>query len=96
MRRPYAVYILCNRRRTTLYVGVTRDLSRRLHEHRMGMGSRFVHRYQLDQLVHVEWCDDAGPAIEREKQLKAGSRRRKVELIESGNPEWRDLSVLYV
>ena len=57
MRRPYAVYILCNRRRTTLYVGVTRDLSRRLHEHRTGVGSRFVHRYQLDQLVHVEWCD---------------------------------------
>jgi putative endonuclease len=95
LRRPYAVYILTNGRHTTLYVGVTRDLTRRLYQHRFGIGSTFVRRYHLDRLVHVEFYDEARFAIEREKQLKAGNRSRKVALIERGNPEWRDLSARY-
>jgi putative endonuclease len=95
LRRPYAVYVLTNHRHTTLYIGVTRDLVRRLHQHRAGTGSTFVRRYHLDQLVHVEFYDEARWAIEREKQLKAGNRARKVALIERGNPEWRDLSEPY-
>jgi len=90
--RTLAVYILTNSRRTVLYVGVTNDLVRRLLQHRTGTGSRFAQRYQADRLVHVEFFADARFAIAREKQLKAGSRARKVALIERGNPEWRDLS----
>jgi putative endonuclease len=96
LRRPYAVYILTNPRHTTLYIGVTRDLVRRLHQHRAGTGSAFVRRYHLDQLVYVEFHDEARFAIEREKQLKAGNRARKVALIERANPEWRDLSRPYL
>lgn len=90
-----AVYILSNLRHTVLYVGVTGDLVRRLAQHRNGTGSVFARRYHADQLVHVEFFDDPARAIAREKQLKAGSRRRKVALIEGGNPEWADLTGRY-
>jgi putative endonuclease len=93
--RTLAVYILANARRTVLYVGVTNDLVRRLVQHRTGTGSRFAHRYQADCLVYVEFFAEARFAIDREKQLKAGNRARKVALIERGNPEWRDLSELF-
>jgi putative endonuclease len=92
--RTLTVYILANSRRSVLYVGVTNDLVRRLFQHRTGTGSRFAHRYQAERLVYVEFFAEARLAIEREKQLKAGNRARKVALIERGNPEWRDLSDL--
>ena len=91
-RRRYAVYILTNRRHTVFYVGVTGDLTRRLDQHRKGSGARFTCRYHVDQLVYVEFFDDVRSAIAREKQLKAGSRRRKESLIEGMNPEWRNLA----
>jgi putative endonuclease len=88
--RAYYVYILANRHRR-LYIGVTSNLARRLHLHRTGRGSAFVHRYQLTKLVHVESCSAVHAAIAREKQLKGWIRARKVSLIEAGNPGWEDL-----
>ena len=90
--RPFAVYILTTRRNTTLYVGITNDLGRRLAQHRAGSGSRFARRYGATRLVHVEWFGDPLTAIAREKQLKGGSRAAKVALIDRHNPEWRDLA----
>ena len=87
----YYVYILASFRRT-LYVGVTNNLERRLWEHRNGLGSAFVRRYNVYQLVYVEETGDVLAAIAREKQIKAWRRSKKVALIEAANPTWRDLS----
>ena len=89
--RQYCVYIMTNAHNTTLYTGVTNELQRRVLEHRAGKGSGFTKKYNITKLVYVESGDDINSAIAREKQLKAGSRRKKVELIESINPEWKDL-----
>ena len=91
MRRVYYVSILANRSRT-LYVGVTNNLARRIHEHREGLGSKFVSRYAIHQLVHVECAPNPRDAIVREKQLKRWSRKKKIALIEESNPEWNDLA----
>jgi putative endonuclease len=90
--RDYFVYIMTNAART-LYTGVTNDLERRVYEHKNGIGSRFTSRYKLTRLVYFESTSDVLAAIEREKQIKGWVRRRKVELISTLNPEWRDLSV---
>jgi putative endonuclease len=90
----YYVYILASRRYGTLYIGVTRDLRRRLELHRMGKGSEFVRQYNVHRLVHVETFDDPISAIEREKRLKKWNRDWKIRLIEETNLEWRDLSDL--
>jgi putative endonuclease len=87
----YYVYILASRSRT-LYVGVTRDLVRRLHEHRSGLIPGFTSRYHIHRLVYFETTNDIRSAIAREKQIKGWIRERKVELIVSANPTWRDLS----
>ena len=92
MRRPYVVYILTNDRRTVLYTGVTNDVRRRLAEHRAGRGSAFTARYNVGRLVYVEPHADVNDAIAREKQIKAGSRAKKVALVEGQNPDWRDLA----
>ena len=91
MARQYYVYIMTNPRKTVLYTGVTNDLVRRAWGHRNGLGAGFTARYQCSKLVLYEVFRDSYNAIAREKQIKAGSRRRKVELIEQMNPEWRDL-----
>ncbi len=90
MKQP-CVYIMSNRRGGTLYVGVTSNLVQRVWQHRSGEVSGFTSRYGLHRLVWFETCEEMASAIEREKQLKAGARRRKVALIEQVNPEWRDL-----
>jgi putative endonuclease len=90
MVRQYYVYIMTNPRNTVLYTGVTTDLVRRVWQHRNGQGG-FTSRYHCSKLVMYEVFNDSYNAIAREKQIKAGSRRRKVELIERMNPEWRDL-----
>jgi putative endonuclease len=87
----YYVYILASRSRT-LYVGVTNDLQRRLHEHRDHSRAGFTSRYHVTRLVYFESTPDVKSAIEREKQIKSWSRRRKIELVESMNPTWLDLS----
>ena len=86
------VYILTNRPGGTLYIGVTANLEKRLSEHRLGVGSKFTRRYNLHHLVHYEPYDEIEYAVAREKQLKAWRRDWKVELVEKGNPDWRDLS----
>jgi putative endonuclease len=74
-------------------VGVTGDLSGRVAQHKAGQGSGFTSRYRLDRLVYAESTSDVQDALTREKQLKGWRRSRKVELIESVNPRWEDLSV---
>jgi putative endonuclease len=91
MSRRYYVYIMSNSRKTVLYTGVTNDLLRRVWQHRHGQGSEFTAKYHCDALVFYEVYDDSYNAISREKQIKAGSRDRKIELISRANPEWRDL-----
>jgi putative endonuclease len=85
------VYILVSRRNGTLYIGVTSDLVRRIHEHREGLGDGFTKRYGIKRLVYFEAYDDIARAIQREKTMKHWSRAWKLELIESRNPDWDDL-----
>jgi putative endonuclease len=82
---------MTNQNHTALYTGVTNDLIRRVWEHREGVGGGFTSRYQTRKLVYYETYEDPEDANQREKQLKAGSRRKKIELIESMNPAWEDL-----
>ncbi len=87
----YWVYILTNRPRSTLYVGVTNDLVRRTYEHREGLVKGFTHRYGLKMLVFFERYDSPEAAIQREKNIKHWPRLWKLQLVESANPQWRDL-----
>ena len=89
--REYCVYILTNVRNTVLYTGVTNNLKRRIWEHKHKMGSVFTKKYNVDKLVYFEVGNDVSQAIFREKQIKAGSRQKKIDLINSINPEWKDL-----
>ena len=91
MMHDYFVYILTNRRHTVLYTGVTNDLVRRVFEHRAKLTGGFTARYNVDKLVFYERTTDVNAAIAREKQIKGGSRRRKIALIDEMNPDWRDL-----
>ena len=89
--KQYCVYIMTNAHNTVLYTGVTNDLERRVLEHQSGKGSKFTGKYNVTKLVYFECGSDVNIAIFREKQIKAGSRKKKIELIESLNPEWKDL-----
>ena len=91
MEKLYAVYILTNRYNRVLYTGVTSDLRARMYQHREKLMPGFTSRYNVTKLVYFEAGHDALGAIAREKQIKAGSRRKKVDLINTLNPEWRDL-----
>jgi putative endonuclease len=84
-------YILTNKPRGTLYVGVTNDLVRRVYEHREGAVPGFTKRYGLKQLVYFERYDDPNSAIQREKNIKHWSRSWELDLIAGANPQWRDL-----
>ena len=90
MRRP-AVYIMANKRNGTLYTGVTPNLAQRVHPHREGLAPGFASRHGCKMLVWYEAHDEMPSAIAREKQIKGGSRRKKLALIEATNPHWRDL-----
>ena len=90
MREP-VVYIMANKKHGTLYTGVTSDIGRRAYEHREGQLGGFTARYKCKLLIWFEFREDIIGAIEREKQIKAGSRQDKLILIESLNPEWKDL-----
>ncbi len=87
------VYILTNKSNSTLYVGVTRNIKRRISQHRLGDGSEFVKKYNLKRLVYAESCDSAMDAIEREKQIKKWRREKKDALIEARNPRWREIEL---
>ena len=82
---------MTNAHNTVLYVGVTQDLARRVDEHRNGTGSSFVRKYNVHKLVYYETGDNIHSAIAREKQIKGGSRQKKIDLINRLNPEWKDL-----
>jgi len=86
------VYIITNKPKGTLYIGVTNNLIRRMDEHRRKVGSQFAAKYNLTHLVYFEVFPDIREAIAREKQLKDWRREKKVALIEEDNPLWDDLS----
>ena len=87
----YYVYIMSNVSRT-LYIGVTNNLERRVYEHKQKLTEGFVKKYNVTMLVYYEETNAVDAAIEREKQLKGWNRKKKIDLIESVNPEWKDLS----
>lgn len=90
MKQP-AVYITASRRNGTLYTGVTSNLVQRISEHKENLREGFTARYGCKNLVFFEVHGTMESAILREKQIKAGSRRKKLELIEKQNPDWKDL-----
>lgn len=89
--KSYFVYILTNRGNTVLYTGVTNNLVRRVYEHREKLLEGFTKRYNINKLVYYETFDSINDAIAREKQIKAGSRQKKLDLIRGLNPDWKDL-----
>ena len=91
MKNNY-VYILASKRNGTLYTGVTNDLERRLYEHKHKLIDGFTSKYNVGMLVFFESTGNINAAISREKQIKGWTRAKKIALIESSNPEWKDLS----
>ena len=90
-RKQYCVYIMTNKRNTVLYTGVTSSLKKRVWQHKQKLVEGFTKRYNITKLVYYEVSDDVRSAITREKQIKGGSRRKKPDLVNSMNPDWRDL-----
>lgn len=90
MKNP-AIYILANKKNGTLYTGVTSNLPKRIYEHKNEITKGFTVKYDCKTLVYFEIFEDMENAIIREKQIKGGSRKKKIALIESKNPEWKDL-----
>ncbi|MBW2005622.1 MAG: GIY-YIG nuclease family protein [Deltaproteobacteria bacterium] len=88
MKRQYYVYILTNKHNTVLYTGITNDLKRRVYEHKEKLVDGFTKKYNITKLVYYEVFEDPENAILREKQIKAGSRQKKIDLINSINREW--------
>ena len=92
MAENYYLYIMTNQNNTVLYTGVTRELSKRISQHREKAVSGFTKRYNVKKLFYYEIFKDSYHAIAREKQIKGGSRQKKIELINKINPEWKDLA----
>ena len=89
----YYVYILTNKTNSVLYTGVTNNLAKRIEEHKQKINSNsFTAKYNATKLVYYEATSDINVAIAREKQIKSGSRKKKLQLIYEMNPEWIDLS----
>jgi putative endonuclease len=91
MERNPVVYIMASKKNGTLYTGVTSDIIKRVYQHKNAELVGFTNRYDCKNLVYYEQHENMESAITREKQIKAGSRKRKLELIEVMNPEWQDL-----
>jgi putative endonuclease len=91
MSGQYYVYIVTNKWNNVLYTGVTNDLQRRILEHKNRTFKGFTKRYNIDKLIYYEVLENIENAILREKQIKSGSRKDKIELINSMNADWRDL-----
>lgn len=89
----YYTYILTNKGRSVLYIGVTNHLERRMYEHKNHLIPGFTERYNVDRLVYFETTSEIRVAIEREKELKGWTRKRKEDLIFSQNPQWKDLAL---
>jgi len=88
----YYVYIMTNRKNGVLYIGITNDLERRVFEHKHKLDQGFTSKYNCTRLVYYDSTPDVRAAIAAEKRIKGWLRKKKIELIESMNPEWRDLS----
>jgi putative endonuclease len=92
MQQVSYVYLMTNKNNTVIYIGVTSNLKNRVYEHKTGKyQNSFTHKYNIDKLVYFEVYNDINIAIAREKQLKGGSRKKKIDLIVSLNPTWKDL-----
>jgi putative endonuclease len=89
--REYCVYMMTNAHNTVIYTGVTNDLARRVYEHKNGLGGIFTKKYNVVKLVYFEVTDNVQAALAREKQIKGGSRKKKLDLVNSVNSEWKDL-----
>ena len=89
--KNYYIYIMANKTNTTIYIGVTGNLIKRVWEHKNKLVGGFTKRYNVNKLVYYEETTDANSAIAREKQLKGWNRAKKNKLIESTNPNWDDL-----
>ncbi|MGE5844244.1 MAG: GIY-YIG nuclease family protein [Syntrophaceae bacterium] len=87
----YYIYIITGKNNTALYTGVTRNLKKKVYEHRNKLVEGFTKRYDLTKLVYYEVLNDPQEAIKREKQIKAGNRARKLDLVNGFNPSWADL-----
>ena len=91
IKKQFFIYIMTNKRRGTLYTGVTSDLSTRIWQHKNNLIEGFTKKYKLHKLVYYEQHENINSAIEREKQIKKWQRQWKLELIEKLNPHWKDL-----
>jgi putative endonuclease len=87
----YCIYIMTNQYNTVLYTGVTNNLKRRVWEHKEGLGSIFTSRYKTTKLIYYEVYENINLAIAREKQIKGGSRQKKLDLVNGFNPDWHDI-----
>ncbi len=87
----YSIYIVTNKNNTVLYTGVTSNLKKRVYEHKEKLADGFTKKYKVDKLVYFEIYHDINDAIAREKRIKGGSRRKKLDMINKINPGWRDL-----
>ena len=90
--KQYCVYIMTNKTNNVLYTGVTGDLERRVFEHKNKLLKGFTSKYNVNKLVYYEVTGDIFSAINREKQIKGGSRKKKIDLVNSINKEWKDLA----
>ena len=91
MSEQYYVYLLTNKNNIVIYTGVTNDLKRRVYEHKEKLVDGFTKKYNVNKLVYFAATNNVSSAIQREKQIKAGSRKKKIDLINSMNSEWKDL-----
>lgn len=91
MNQQYFIYIMTNKNNKVLYTGVTNNLVRRVYEHKNKLIDGFTKKYNIIKLVYYEIFDNPSSAIHREKKIKAGSRQKKINLINNVNPEWNDL-----
>lgn len=94
MEKTYYVYIMSNKKRGVLYIGITGHIERRIYEHKNELIKGFTEKYKTKKLVHCELFSNVLEALEREKQLKKWHREWKINLIEETNPEWVDLMEL--
>ena len=90
-QKQYYVYIATNSRNNVLYTGITNNLDRRIYEHKNKLTKGFTSKYNINKLVYYEVYDNVADAINREKQIKAGSRQKKIDLIKGENSKFRDL-----
>ena len=91
MDNQYYIYILTNYAKTSFYVGVTSNLIRRVYEHKHKVNKGYTAQYHIDKLIYFEVFEDIEQVIKREKQIKAGSRQKKIDIINSLNLGWKDL-----